>query len=164
MAIRRFDVGGMRGLVRAEAEGLGNLVVVAGPNGAGKSSLLDLLRNERHGLAEPGTEVMFVGPHRTWRASQLNRVAVYGFGAASYGDLLKLDAMPGFQYVVPNGLQYLQNQPRQSSSADDVQAFVKTSLVRLHDRQQSLVTQTWQAQGGQVPPGSVPDLFEPFAR
>ncbi len=32
---------------------------------------------------------------------------------------------------MPTGLQYLQNQPRQSSGADDVQAFVITSLVRL---------------------------------
>lgn len=164
MAIRNFSVGGLRGLVSAQAEALGNLVVVAGPNGAGKSSLLDLLRAQRRNLAEPGTEVMFVGPHRTWRSSQLNRVSVYGFGPMSYGDLLTLDNMPGFQYAVPQGLQGLQNQPRKSSSADDVQAFVKTSLVRLRDRQQNLVTQAWQAQGGQVLAGSVPDLFQPFAR
>lgn len=164
MAIRDFAVGGMRGLRHAEAHNLGNLVVIAGPNGSGKSSLLDLLRSQRHSLPEPGTEVMFVGPHRTWRASQINRVSAYGFTASSYSELLKSDAMPSFQYVVPNGLQYLQGQARQSSSADDVQAFVKTSLVRLRDRQQTLVTEAWQEQGEQVQPGTVPKLFDPFIR
>lgn len=164
VAIRSFSVGPMRGLIRAEADGLGNLVVLAGPNGAGKSSLLDLLRQQRHTVAEPGTEVMFVGPHRTWRSSQLNRVSVYGFPASSFGELLKNDAMPHFQYVVPQGLQGLQGVGRQSSSADDVQAFVKTSLVRLRDRQQALVTQAWQDQGGRIEAGTVPQLFEPFQR
>lgn len=71
--------------------------------------------------------------------------------------------MPGFQYAVPGGLQMLQGLVRTSSSADDVQAFVKTSLVRLDDRQQSLVSRAWRDRGGQVPPGAVPDLFGPFA-
>lgn len=39
VAIRSFSVGPLRGLQRAEAQGLGNLVVLAGPNGSGKSSL-----------------------------------------------------------------------------------------------------------------------------
>lgn len=164
MAIRNFDVGALRGLKRAAATGLGNLVVIAGPNGAGKSSLLDLLRNQRHQIAEPGTEVMFVGPHRTWRSSQLNRVSVYGYAAQSYGELLMSDAMPNFQYVVPPGLQGLQGQGRQSSSADDVQAFVKTSLVKLRDRQQNLIGAAFAEQGGKVIEGSVPELFVPFER
>ena len=164
IAIRNFSVGPLRGLIQASAENLGNLVVISGANGAGKSSLLDLLRAQRHVLAEPGTEVMFVGPHRTWRSSRLNRVSVYGFTAGSYGDLLMADAMPSFQYSVPPGLQGLQGMGRQSSSADDVQAFVKTSLVRLRDQQQALVTDAWQAQGKRVEAGTVPELFEPFAR
>lgn len=164
MAIRNFDVGGRRGLKRAQADGLGNLVVLAGPNGAGKSSLLDLLREQRHSIPEPGTEVMFVGPHRTWRSSQLNKVSVFGFPVASFGQLLTGDTMPNFQYGLPPGLQSLQGLARQSSTADDVHAFVKTSLARLHDRQQSLVTQAWQNQGGRVDVDDVPDLFKPFDR
>ncbi len=164
MAIRRFDVGSRRGLERAAAVDLGNLVVIAGPNGSGKSSLLDLLRAQRGQLAEPGTEVMFVGPHRTWRASQLNRVSTYSFPSGGFGDLLQSETLPAFQYAVPNNLHVLGSQPRDSSSADDVQAFVKTSLVRLRDRHQELLAEAFQAQGGQVQHGSVPELFEPFAR
>jgi len=53
---------------------------------------------------------------------------------------------------------------RDSGGADDAQAFVKTSLGRLRDRQQSLVTTAWEANGRQVPAGLVPDLFLPFER
>jgi energy-coupling factor transporter ATP-binding protein EcfA2 len=164
VAIRSFSVGPLRGLGHAEASELGNLVVLAGPNGAGKSTLLDLLRMQRHQLAEPGTQVMFVGPHRTWRSSQLNKVSVYGYTLQSFGALLQSDQMPAFQFAAPGGLQGLQGIPRDSSSADDAQAFVKTSLVRLRDRQQTLVTDAWEHQGNQVAPGSVPKLFEPFTR
>lgn len=151
----------MKGLLHAQAEGLGNLVVIAGPNGAGKSTLLDLLKSNRH-LFEPGTTVMFVGPHRTWRSSQLNRVAVYDYQLASYGAALESDNLPQYRYQLPPGMQGLQGLPRQSSSADDVQAFVKTSLIRLRDRRQALIADAYASQGGQVAIGTVPDLFKPF--
>lgn len=164
MAIRKFSVGPLRGLKRAEANDLGNLVVLAGPNGSGKSTLLDLLRQQRHQLAEPGTTVMFVGPHRTWRSSSLNRVSLFGYPMASYGALLESDSLPNFQYMVPSGMQGLQGAHRDLGSADDAPAFVKTSLGRLRDRQQALVTATWEANGGHVPQGAVPTVLEPFER
>jgi energy-coupling factor transporter ATP-binding protein EcfA2 len=165
MAIRSFDVvGPVRGLQRATAVGLGNLVALAGPNGAGKSTLLDQLRLRRQQVAEQGTTVMFVGPHRTWRSSSLNRVALYDYPLASYGALLESDNLPQYRYAIPQGMNGLQGLPRDVSSADDAQAFVKTSLARLRDRQQSLVTDAWEAHGQQVPAGVVPDLFRPFTR
>lgn len=163
MAIRRFSLGPSKGLHYAEASDVPNLMVIAGPNGAGKSTLLDLIRANRYMLQEPGTTTLFVGPHRTWRSSAINRVSAYGVPLNSYRDVLANDILPSFQYIVPNGLQAVQNQPRQSSSADDAQAFVKTTLIRLRDRQQGLVTNAWNAQGRQITPGSVADLFAPFA-
>lgn len=139
-----------------------NLIGIAGPNGSGKSSLLEALRTQRHAVLEPGSELLYVGPHRTWRSSQVSRVSVYGFAAESFLDVLKLDALPSFQYGVPGNLQMLQNLPRLASSADDAQAFVKTSIVRLLDNQRGLVTERWEEQGGRIEPGSVPDLFDPF--
>lgn len=162
VAIRSFSVGPLRGLQLAQADDLGNLVVLAGPNGAGKSTLLELLRQQRHNVAEPGTTVMFVGPHRTWRSSALNKVSLFGYPMASYGALLSSDTLPHFQYVIPNGMQGMQGALRESGSAEDAPAFVKTSLGRLRDRQQALVTSTWEANGGQVPAGVVPNLFAPF--
>jgi ABC-type cobalamin/Fe3+-siderophores transport system ATPase subunit len=92
MAIRSFAVGPLRSLVRAEAHGLGNLIVLAGPNGAGKSTLLDLLRQQRHAIAEPGTEVMFVGPPRTWRSTRLDQLSAHALSVPSFGELLKVVA------------------------------------------------------------------------
>lgn len=152
----------MRGLTRAQAEGLGNLVVISGPNGAGKSSLLDLIKSHRQTLMEPGTTLMFVGPHRTWRSSQLNRVAVYDYQLASYGAALESEQLPSYRYQLPPGMQGLAGLPRQSSSADDVQAFVKTSLIRLRDRRQQLIERAFDEQGGQVAVDTVPNLFAPF--
>ena len=164
MAIRSFSVGPMRSLVRAVGDHLGNLVVLAGPNGAGKSSLLELLRQQRNVIAEPGTEVMFVGPHRTWRATRLNQMAVYGLAVPSFRELLKKDMLPQFQYYVPPGMQWIQGGSRETSSADDAQALVKASLVKLRDKQQKLVAAAWKEQGSRISEGTVPDLFEPFTR
>ena len=147
----------------AEAHDLPNLVAIAGPNGAGKSSLLDSLRSNRQGLAEPGTVVLFMGPHRTWRSSQANMVTVYGYQSQSFSDVLSLDSLPSSPYGMGN-LQFLANMFRDSSSADDSQAFVKTSLIRLHNRQQALVTRAFQDQSGSVAAGSVPQLFDPLIR
>lgn len=162
VAIRDFTVGPLRGLQRAQASNLGNLVVLAGPNGAGKSTLLDLLRRDRLACAEPGTTVMFVGPHRTWRSSALNKVSMFGYTMSSYGDLLTSDNLPHFQYAIPTGMQGLQGTLRESGSAEDAPAFVKTSLARLRDKQQTLVTTAWEENDGQVPAGVVPNLFLPF--
>lgn len=164
MAIRNFSLGPARGLVSAQAEDLGNLVVIAGPNGAGKSTLLDLIRGQRNMIAEPGTDVLFIGPHRTWRPTTLNRMTVYGYPLDTFSALLGQDTMPGFNSVGPNGLHMVQNQPRNSTGTDEAQAFVKISLIKLLDRQRSLVTRSWTEQGGAIAPGTVPDLFEPWRR
>jgi hypothetical protein len=60
------DLGSLRGLAHAAADDLGNLVVISGPNGAGKSSpCLICCACSGTLVAEPGTDVMFLGPHRT---------------------------------------------------------------------------------------------------
>jgi hypothetical protein len=83
---------------------------------------------------------------------------------SSYGALLQGDNLPHFQYAVPQGMQGLQGTTRVRGSADDAPAFVKASLGRLRDRQQALVTSTWEENGGHVPAGSVENLVEPFDR
>lgn len=75
MAIRTFSVGARRGLAVAAADDLPNLVAIAGPNGTGKSALLEQLWQQRHSLLEAGTEALYVGPNRTWRAGPLTDLA-----------------------------------------------------------------------------------------
>lgn len=135
MAIRNFTIGPIRGLKKAEAHDVPNLMAIAGPNGSGKSNLLEGIRQQRGALLEPGSELLYVGPHRTWRSSNVSRVAAYGFNADSFLDVLKSDALPSYQYGVPGNLQMLQGIARSASSADDAQAYIKTAIIRLFDKQ-----------------------------
>lgn len=134
MAIRAFNVGGQRGLRRAAAVNLPNLMGIAGPNGSGKSTLLEQLRAQRGPLLEPGSELLYVGPHRTWRSSEVSEVSVLGFDFG-FGDVLKQDAIPGFSYGPPGNLHWLAGLARQSASADDAQALVKTAIIRIRNKQ-----------------------------
>lgn len=160
MAIRSFDVGGLRGLRRASGTELPNLCAISGPNGAGKSSLLELLKRQKQAILEPGTELMYVGPHRTWRSGNVNEVAVLGI-PMEYGAILMQDSMPGFQYPIAN-FQTFSGLARHGSGGDDAQAYVKASIIRLRNKQQQILRREWQTQGRKVAEGSVPDLFEPF--
>jgi ABC-type cobalamin/Fe3+-siderophores transport system ATPase subunit len=162
MAIRSFNVGGQRGLRQAAAENLLNLMGIAGPNGSGKSTLLEQLRAQRGSLLEPGSELLYVGPHRTWRSSAVSEVSVLGFDYG-FGDVLKQDSIPSFSYIPPGGLQWLAGLARQSASADDAQALVKTAIIRIRNKQQKMLAREFTRQGGEVRPGTVPDFFAPFA-
>lgn len=166
VAIRAFDVGPLRSVRRAAAENLGNLVVLAGPNGSGKSTILDLLRQRRGFLAEPGTQVLFVGPHRTWRSSSLTKSSLYAFPMTTFADLLANDNYPMINGYSPElqRFQSISGTLREAGGAEEAPAFVKTALARLSDRQQTLVTQAWKANNHEVSSGQVPDLLAPFAR
>src|SRR4051794_31263077 len=132
MAIRTINVGPRGGLRRAAADSLPNVVGIAGPNGAGKSTMLDLIRANKH-TAEPGTQVLFTGPHRTWRNSVVTEVSALGW-TFDYSQVLMQDSIPGANYPAggPMGLVY--GQPRLTSSADDSQALVKTAIVRIRNK------------------------------
>jgi ABC-type cobalamin/Fe3+-siderophores transport system ATPase subunit len=160
MAIRSFDVTGLRGLRHAEASELPNLCAISGPNGAGKSSLLELLKRNKGTVLEPGTELMYVGPHRTWRSASVNEVAVLGM-PMDFSTILMQETMPGLQYPIGN-FQAFSGLSRHGSSGDDAQAYVKSSIIRIRNKQQQILRREWENQGRQVVAGSVPDLFSPF--
>lgn len=162
MAIRNFAVGARRGLVAAAADALPNLAAIAGPNGSGKSALLEQLWQQRGSLLEPGTEALYVGPNRTWRAGPLTDLAARSF-TQDYEQVLKAENLPGFQYVAPGGFNFLSGMSRFGSNADDAQALVKTSIVRIANRAENFIAQEYRRQGGQIAQGSVPDLLQPFA-
>lgn len=164
LAIREFSVGPLRGLARAEAAGLDNLVVIAGPNGAGKSTLLELLRTGRQDFAEPGTEVLSASAYRTWRSEPLSKADVYSLPLPSFTAAMALDTWPNWNFGMPRAMQQLGGTPRSIAGSDEAQSFVKAGLVKLQDRQEALLTKTWRAQGGSGSLDDVPDLFAPFVR
>jgi hypothetical protein len=164
MAIRDFVVGPAKGLKHAAGNNLPNLVVIAGPNGAGKSTLLNQLRLRRNEFMEPGTHVIYLGPHRPWRKATLNGAAMYSL-PYSYRQLSEMDTFPGFQQFIPPGMQFLQNmtgQMRDPDTADESYGTVKYPISKLGFRRQTRVAQEFDARGGTIPPDVVPDVFEPL--
>lgn len=161
LAIRNFTVGPRRGLTSATASDLPNLAAVAGPNGAGKSALLEALWQHRGSFLEPGSEALYVGPNRTWRAGPLSELATRSF-TQDYEQILKSEIIPGFQFAAPGGFNFLSGQSRFGSNADDAQALVKTSIVRISNRSESYIAQEFRRQGGKIAPNSVADLLQPF--
>ncbi len=164
MAIRSFAVGPAKGLKHAAGDNLPNLVVIAGPNGAGKSTLLHQLYLHRNEFIEPGTRVIYLGPHRPWRKSTLSGAAMYSL-PYSYRQLSEMDNFPGFQQFVPPGLQFLQTtagQARDPDTADESYGTVKYSISRIGFRRQNRVAQEFDARGGMIPPNVVPEIFEPL--
>lgn len=164
MAFRNFSIGPAKGLRHAEYTGLPNLVVIAGPNRAGKSTLLHQLHVYRSSQAEPGTRVIYSGPHRPWRKTTLSGAAMYSL-PYSYTQLSEMDTFPGFQqYVPPNMqvLQYLAGQARQPDTSDESFGFVKYAMAKMGFRRQNVITQAYDDNQGMVPYDAVPELYQPF--
>ena len=162
MAVRAFSVGAHKGLVAASATNLPNMVAIAGPNGVGKSALLEQLWRNRESFLEPGTEMLYIGPHRTWRAGTVSDIGARTF-VQDYGDVLKQENMPGFQYVAPGGQNWLSGLARLGSNADDSQALVKTAIIRISNKAESFLASEYRRQGGMIASGSVPDLLKPLS-
>ncbi|MFE4456757.1 AAA family ATPase [Nocardia tengchongensis] len=161
MAIRSFNLSPARGLAAAQANDVPNLIAIAGPNGSGKSTLLEQLWNQRHQFLEPSTQALYVGPNRTWRAGSLNELATRGFNF-DYSQILQAEAIPGFQFAPPGGFHWLGGLTRFGSNADDAQALVKTSIVRISNQSEAFIAEQFRRQGNQIAPGSVPNLLDPL--
>jgi hypothetical protein len=144
MAFRRLAVGPVRGLAQAAARDLPNLVVIAGPNGAGKSTLLEALQRETS-IPEPGTQVLWLGPHRGLDQVGVDRSALAG-QPEPVRESIEHRVTPGMQVGWQLG------------------TIVKTYLVQLLARQRIARDQTIE----QFDPQQsftrldLPDLFAPF--
>jgi hypothetical protein len=60
---------------------------------------------QRHTLVEQGTDVMFLGPHRTWSSSQLYKISISSALPSSFGELLMRDELPHVSLPGLPGLQ-----------------------------------------------------------
>lgn len=161
MAYRAFQIA-TQAIRHAAVQDLPNLAVVAGPNGVGKSSLLWALYQQRGTHAEPETQVAYVGPHRPWRRSTYGRYELSEV-APSFRTYLETEGIPGWRRIQPAGLQHVAaGTVRHPGGADEAFSFVKGAILKLNGRLEQLVHETWQSRGGEIPPGTVPDLFEPL--
>jgi ABC-type cobalamin/Fe3+-siderophores transport system ATPase subunit len=163
MAYRSFDVQGEVGFRRAALADVPNLVVIAGPNGSGKSRLLYALSQRRGELAEEGTEVSYLGPHRSWRRTSLG---LYNLGElrGTLSEYLREPAIPSWRQFQPAGMQNIQTGAvRDPSGTDDSFAFVKGSILKIDSRLQARLRAVFQEEGGHIPRGRLPDVFAPLS-
>lgn len=161
MAYRTFDIERIGGLRKAAATDLPNLVVIAGPNGAGKSTLLHHLNSQR-GLAETGTRVTYLGPHRGWRKTVLGGGLLSEF-QPHLTDYLEQVNYPHWRIVQPPSLQGVRaGETRDPKGTDEVFSFVKAAILKLDQRQQVILRDVWEKQGGTVRADDVPVLLAPL--
>jgi energy-coupling factor transporter ATP-binding protein EcfA2 len=163
MAYRSFDVQGEVGFRRAALADVPNLVVIAGPNGSGKSRLLYALSRRRSEFAEEGTQVSYLGPHRSWRRTT---PGVYSLSELkpTLSDYLQEPAIPGWRQFQPPGMQHVQvGTARDPTGTDDSFAFVKSSILKIDSRLQVRLRAVFQEEGGQIPAGRFPDVFAPLS-
>ncbi|MGX9790509.1 AAA family ATPase [Mycobacterium sp. MMS18-G62] len=162
MAFRDFNVENRKGLRQARADDFPNLAVIAGPNGSGKSTLLYELYSRRTELAEPGTKVAYLGPHRVWRRTT---TAMWSMGEIrpSFNEYLRESAIPHWRRGQPAGFHAVQpGVQREPTGPDDAFSFVKSSMVRTDFRLQNLLREVWEAEGHRIEEGRVPDIFKPL--
>ena len=155
----RFRVGPLKALKLAICDSVPRIMIIAGANGAGKSTLLQLLRNNRQ-QAEPGTDIIYMAPHRSWRKGQLSLAASLTY-SMSYGEILKLDTVPAWQTFVPPGYSQF-NTERKPDTTDEAQSLIKLSLVKIEQRRQTQLATSFDEQGRQIGPGTIPDIYEPL--
>src|SRR5207249_1329639 len=131
MAFRSFDISDSVSFRRAAASAIPNIMAIAGPNGAGKSRLLFQLWQQAQELAEPGTDVAYLGPHRGWRRTQLGTYSLGEF-QPSFSSYLREMTLPGFRQFNPPGMQRVQTgEVRDPTGMDDSLAFVKSSILKI---------------------------------
>lgn len=162
MAYRSFEVTDRRGLRRASARDFPNLAVIAGPNGSGKSTLLHELYLNRDAIAETGTDVAYIGPHRSWRRTKMT---MYGLGEmrSTLSDYLRAPTVPHWKDYQPPQFQYVEvGAQRDPRGPDESFSFVKSSILKVDFQLRNRLREVWESEGQRIERGQVPDVFKPL--
>ncbi len=132
-------------------------MVIAGPNGVGKSTLLYAIKRGSS-KADPGTRILYQGPHRVMRSTQVQRRWLGG-GQRWLLDLLGAGDVSGFE-----GLSF-QNSARTPSNVDEAGSTIKHILGKIENRRQALLAMKvdeLQAASGALDTKSLPDIYSPL--
>lgn len=136
-----FEVGPDRGLQQASCTAVPRLMIIGGPNGSGKSTMLELLHRTTS-QAEPETHVMYIGPNRPWRRSEVSSMTAAALGSQTYRSMIESGAPPSFRFGVPQGLNFLNyaSPQRGRDGVDEAQSLVKAHIINLERRRQRAIT------------------------
>lgn len=157
MALHSFSIENEQSLRRAVLDSVPNVTVIAGPNGVGKSTLLYAIKSGGR-TEDPGTRILYQGPHRVMRSSSVQRRWIGG-PMRWLRDLLTGNEVSGF-----DGLNF-GNTNRTPSNVDEVSGTIKHILGRIENRRQALLALTvdgLQTAGSSLSPRDLPDVYAPL--
>lgn len=157
MALHGFRVENQRSIKLAEVAQVPRVMVIAGPNGVGKSTLLYAIRQGPR-QEDPGTVVLYQGPHRVMRSTSVQRRWVGG-ALKTLSDLLGAGDVSGFE-----GLNF-QNSARTPTNVDEAGSTIKHILAKVENRRQALLASSvdkMRASGRNLNVNELPDVYEPL--
>lgn len=157
MALLSFRIENDRSIVLAEAIDVPKIMVIAGPNGVGKSTLLYAIKQGGR-TEDPGTRILYQGPHRVMRSTQVQRRWLGG-ATRWFRELLAGGDVSGFE-----GLN-LGNTARTPANVDEAGSTIKHILGKIENKRQALISGTvdrLRVEGGRFEIAELPDVYEPI--
>jgi len=157
MALTSFRVTNQKSLRLVEATQVPPVMIIAGPNGVGKSTLLYAIKTGSH-QATPNTKLLYQGPHRVLRRTQVQRRWLGG-GLKWLSDLLGINEVSGYE-----GLSF-QNPSRSPDNVDEAGSTIKHTLGKIENNRQATLAyllDRLRAQGSTLDTKALPDVYEPL--
>ena len=134
MSLKSFRIASNKAILLAECSDVPRVMIISGPNGVGKSTLLSALRTPSDMVVVDGnTKILYQGPHRASRRTQVRRSSLGG------GLYSLLEALAQSDVASLEGL----NIPNRSRSADHVDEFgstIKHGLGKIENQRQTATT------------------------
>ncbi len=159
MSLLSFRVENQKSLVLAEATAVPPVMVIAGPNGVGKSTLLYAIKSGS-GVLSGNTRLLYQGPHRVLRRTQIQRRWLGG------GIRWMLDALTGGDVSGYEGLSF-QNPSRSPDNVDEVGSTLKHTLGKIENRRQAVIAELYdvrRAKGVPLETSEDSDVYEPLRK
>lgn len=132
-------------------------MVIAGPNGVGKSTLLFAIK-EGAGVVDEGTKILYQGPHRVLRRTNVQRRWLGG-AFRSLAQLLSGADVSGYE-----GLNFF-NPSRTPENVDEAGSTIKHTLGKIENKRQAMLASALdrlKAESRQFDTSALPDIYEPL--
>jgi energy-coupling factor transporter ATP-binding protein EcfA2 len=161
MTLLSFKIANQKSVRLAEAVEIPPVMVIAGPNGIGKSTLLYAIKNGA-GVVSANTRLLYQGPHRVLRRTQVQRRWLGGASIRWLYDLLSGGGdVSGYE-----GLSF-PNSSRTPENVDEAGSTIKHTLGKIENRRQAILARVVDkktAEKAQLDAGSLPDIYEPLKK
>ncbi len=158
MGLTSFSVQNNKSIKLAALDQVPPITIIAGPNGAGKSTLLYAIKNGSN-VITPGTRLLYQGPHRVLRRTNVNR-SWLGGQIRKFQELLE----SGGDVSGYDGLNF-QNSSRTPDNVDEAGSTIKHTMGKIENRRQAVISQLVDKKSANresLNTVDLPDVYEPL--